>query len=255
MSQRTVDKFIRSYQKFGDKIAQYANFKPSILYELAYAPDDVVNEVIERKEAGENVTLAEVKELKEKAKDLEEKYENALFDSSKAIRVGLERATEIGNLKRQLEEKEKELSILQNKEPEVKVIEKIVAKIPKEYADVEEAIKAKKAEQSELLDKIGLLRKSVEDFENKSKYEATKMAKMVAFATYLSNVTAKVREYDVYLRDDTMTPEIYRHVESAYFSLKDMLMLVEKALGIDTSSIEAKDIRATRIGYNDIVIN
>jgi len=57
------------------------------------------------------------------------------------------------------------------------------------------------------------------------------------------------------LRDDTMTPEIYRHVESAYFSLKDMLMLVEKALGIDTSSIEAKDIRATRIGYNDIVIN
>jgi DNA polymerase III alpha subunit (gram-positive type) len=73
MDQKTAFNFMSVAEKFGDKLGNFPNFKPSILYQLSApsTPDEVVEQVMEKAEAGEKVTLKEVKALKAKVASLE----------------------------------------------------------------------------------------------------------------------------------------------------------------------------------------
>lgn len=66
MSDSTAQNFINVAKRFGDKFPTVGNIAPAVLYALA-APstdDAVVDEVVERVEAGEKVTTDDVKSLK-----------------------------------------------------------------------------------------------------------------------------------------------------------------------------------------------
>lgn len=67
MGHATASNFMNVAEKFGDKFPTVGNMAPSILYALAAPrmPDAVVEEVIERVEAGEPVTRGDVQALKE----------------------------------------------------------------------------------------------------------------------------------------------------------------------------------------------
>jgi len=66
MSQRTASNFMQTAERFGDKLANFANLKPAAIYELASSstPDEVVEKVIKKAGSGEKVTAKEVKALK-----------------------------------------------------------------------------------------------------------------------------------------------------------------------------------------------
>jgi hypothetical protein len=66
MDQKTAFNFMSVAEKFGDKLGIIPNFKPTILYLLAApsTPDEVINQVIEKAENGEKITVKEIKELK-----------------------------------------------------------------------------------------------------------------------------------------------------------------------------------------------
>lgn len=88
MGQRTAYNFMAVADQFGDKLAKFANLKPSAIFELAApsTPEPIRQEVIARSEAGEEVTLKEIKELKRKlaeesAKAEKLKAENLQLDS------------------------------------------------------------------------------------------------------------------------------------------------------------------------------
>ncbi|MBF0467245.1 MAG: hypothetical protein HQK94_19440 [Nitrospirae bacterium] len=71
MSADTAQRFLRVYRKFNDE--KYRNLrylKPSIIYDLASdsTPDEVVDTVLAQAAAGETVTVADVRVLKDQSR-------------------------------------------------------------------------------------------------------------------------------------------------------------------------------------------
>ena len=66
MSDQTARRFMDVHATFGDKFNNLLNFKPSVIYALAApsTPDSVIQQAIEKAEAGEKVTVADVKDWK-----------------------------------------------------------------------------------------------------------------------------------------------------------------------------------------------
>lgn len=66
MDQKTAFNFMSVSERFGNKLGIIPNFKPTILYALAApsTPESVVEKAIEKAEAGEKVTVADVKDWK-----------------------------------------------------------------------------------------------------------------------------------------------------------------------------------------------
>jgi myosin heavy subunit len=74
MEERTARRFMSVAERFPE-IGHFDRFKPATLYELAApsTPDQVVEQVIEKAQNGETVTVKDVKELKAKLKETESK--------------------------------------------------------------------------------------------------------------------------------------------------------------------------------------
>jgi Protein of unknown function (DUF3102) len=75
MADKSAQRFMSVAERFGDKFDSVSNLTLTALYELAApsTPEEVRAEVAERAAAGESVTSAEVKELKNKIKERDER--------------------------------------------------------------------------------------------------------------------------------------------------------------------------------------
>jgi DNA repair exonuclease SbcCD ATPase subunit len=84
LTDKTAQNFMNVTERFGGKSEIISDFKPTLLYLLAApsTPDEVVEQVIEKVEAGETVTPKEVKELKQKLKATEAALVKAESDVS-----------------------------------------------------------------------------------------------------------------------------------------------------------------------------
>lgn len=71
MSDDTARNFINVAKKFGDQIPNYSGFAPTVLIAMASAPPEAVAAIEAKAEAGDKVTVADVKaEMRAKAVDL-----------------------------------------------------------------------------------------------------------------------------------------------------------------------------------------
>jgi len=161
MKRRSAYVFINAAERFGSKV-QLLHISPTVLYELA-APstsDEVVQLVTEKVEAGETVSVKEVKELKRQAKEAEQEKERI----HKELNVNKQMVDflkkDIQEFSHERDQLKKELEKLQAiaAQPVVKEVEvvkevqvvKEVPVIPDGYASVEKAIAEKQARLKEL---------------------------------------------------------------------------------------------------------
>ena len=89
MSRETSDNFMSVHKRFGDgKLVNFTSFKPSILYALSApsTPESVIEKAIEQVEAGEKVTVADVKQWKEAAQVASQRAEEFRAESNERRR-------------------------------------------------------------------------------------------------------------------------------------------------------------------------
>ena len=142
-SESSANKFMQVAEKFGAKSVNFTDLKPAILYALAApsTPETVRAEVIERAEAGEKITLAEVEQLKREAAQAAE-----LKSRNTALNLTImELAKEGDALKAKLEAGP---SVVE------KVVEKTVEVVPADY----ETLQRKAAKLGELKDDLAAMR-------------------------------------------------------------------------------------------------
>jgi NADH dehydrogenase/NADH:ubiquinone oxidoreductase subunit G len=143
MSHVTATQFMNVAERFGGQILNNLTFKPTVLYALAApsTPESVVNKAIEKVEAGDTVTVADVKDWKA---ELEAERQARLKAEQQSQEWKDQWKTE-RDTKRELETQVDLLKV--QAKPEV--IEKVVEVIPKDY----ESAKQKAGElQAQLAD-------------------------------------------------------------------------------------------------------
>lgn len=89
MSRQTADNFTSVYERFGNgKLPIFSNFKPSILYALSApsTPESVIDRALEQAEAGDKVTVADVKQWKEAAQVASQRAEKFRKESNERRR-------------------------------------------------------------------------------------------------------------------------------------------------------------------------
>lgn len=143
MSERTARDFMRVHERFGGKSAIIADFKPTILYALSApsTPESVIDLAIERVEAGDKVTVAEVKEWKAMEAELEEEK-----------RRTQEFREESNERRKKIRELEQQLDLAERAEP------KVVEKIPDDYETI-------KRQSTELRAQTDALQKQLDDLQ------------------------------------------------------------------------------------------
>lgn len=140
-SRSSAYNLINVASRFKDK--PFPNFGKSVIYALAApsTPESVVAQAIEKAESGEKVTIAEVKEWKERA----EEFRQESNDRRKKIR-----------------DLEHQVDLLKAEQPEAKVIEKVIEKevIPPDYQQTKETLATLQAEHAKQAEALKQLRKN-----------------------------------------------------------------------------------------------
>ena len=98
MERQTASNFMSVYEKFGDgKFPIIGNFKPTILYALSApsTPESVIDRAIEQAEAGDKVTVADVKQWKEAAQVASQRAEEFRQESNERRKKIRELETQI----------------------------------------------------------------------------------------------------------------------------------------------------------------
>jgi chromosome segregation ATPase len=163
MSESAVNRFMRVYEKFGDKSVIMTDFNPTVIYELA-APstdDEVIEGVVEKAKKGEKVTVAEVKLLKKEL--AEAKKANDSLDADVAMNNLAQK-----NLQRMYDDSKQELFTLQSQNDVLKraTAEKVEVEVEKpldeyeeyrqlqeQYASLESELAVQTAQQEKLIKK------------------------------------------------------------------------------------------------------
>ena len=115
MSEKSAERYMAVTDRYGDEIDSVSNLSLTALYELAApsTPDAVRAEVADRVAGGESITAAEVKELKSKIKERDDKLRvqrtASEIERNVATRHLQERDTRIRDLDEQLARVRKEL--------------------------------------------------------------------------------------------------------------------------------------------------
>jgi len=161
MKRMTAHNIMQVAERFGSNI-QLLYISPTILYELAApsTPDSVIEEVTAKVEAGETVSVKEVKELKRQAKETEEENKRIHQELSVNKQMVNFLKKDIEEFNQERDQLSKEIERLQAAvaQPVVKEIEVIkevevvkeVTVIPDGYSSVEKAIAEKQARLKEL---------------------------------------------------------------------------------------------------------
>ncbi|MEM9450394.1 MAG: DUF3102 domain-containing protein [Cyanobacteria bacterium P01_E01_bin.6] len=150
MSQSTASRFMTVAEAFEGKLPTVGNLTPTVLYELAApsTPEPVRQQMLEKAESGEKVSVKEVQEWRQKTKELEKREKEArqrLDESNKQVKSSETRLRELAN---QLSKLKVENDRLASQEPEI--VEQIIEKIPEEYLSLEEAIATQQTKLDEL---------------------------------------------------------------------------------------------------------
>lgn len=128
MSVDTAGRFMQVASRFGD-IPQIAEFNPSVLYQLAApsTPDEVVEKATEKAEAGEKVSVEDVKRWKAEA-------EHAHRQAKELQICAMQNQEKAENLRQSLEAAQLKIDELSQQEP--RIITETVTKeiIPEDYA-------------------------------------------------------------------------------------------------------------------------
>jgi hypothetical protein len=139
MSLPTATRFMQASEKFGGKFVNLTNFKPSILYMLAApsTPDEVIEKATEKSEAGDKVTVEDVKRWKAEA-------EQARTQAKELQICAMQNQEKAENLRESLEAAQQKIDELSQQEPQV--ITETVTKevIPEDYALTKDELKAAK---------------------------------------------------------------------------------------------------------------
>ena len=141
ISYQTGYDLITIYQNAGtDIIKLFDNKKLSqtVSVMLLRSPESVIEKAIEQAEAGDKVTVADVKQWKEAAQAASQRAEEFRQESNAR--------------RKKIRELEQQVDLLKAEKPEPEVVEKIIEKpvIPPEFASLEDALKAKRTELENL---------------------------------------------------------------------------------------------------------
>lgn len=161
MKRMTAHNIMQVAERFGSNI-QLLYISPTILYELAApsTPDSVIEEVTAKVEAGETVSVKEVKELKKQIKEEQEAKDKIHHELSVNKQMVNYLKKDIEEFNQERDQLAKEIERLQAAvaQPVVKEVEVIkevevvkeVTVIPDGYSSVEQAIAEKQARLKEL---------------------------------------------------------------------------------------------------------
>lgn len=166
MSRHTAENFIRIAERFPENDKVY-HFKPSVLYALAApsTPNEVVEEAVKKAEAGESVTVAEVKKLK---------AELAAKDS---------RLQQVESEQQSMQKRIQDLVMVVNSEREKldKVEEEkqqaIAKAVAAKEAELQKEVERKSQEVERKTQEVEAERKRLEQFKNNPDPETAKKAK------------------------------------------------------------------------------
>lgn len=140
MTPWTANQFMNAADRFGDKNEIITYFKPTILYALSApsTPESVIEKAVEQAEAGDKVTVADVKQWKEAAQASAQRAEEFRQESNAR--------------RKKIRELEQQVDLLKAEKPEPEIIEKIIEKpvVPPEFASLEVALAAKRTELENL---------------------------------------------------------------------------------------------------------
>lgn len=109
MSERTARDFMQVHERFGGKSAIIADFKPTILYALSApsTPESVIEKAVEQAEAGDKVTVADVKQWKDAAQSASQRAEEFRQESNAR--------------RKKIRELEQQVDLLKTEKPEPEV--------------------------------------------------------------------------------------------------------------------------------------
>lgn len=167
MSRQTADNFTSVYERFGNgKLPNFSNFKPSILYALSApsTPEAVIEKAVAKSESGEKVTVADVKDWKALEAELEiERQARLIAQEDKEIlqRRNSEWADQSNEQRKRIKELVQKVDLFESQPtPEPVVVEKVVEKIPDDYA-------AAKQQAGELQSQTAALQKQLADLQTR----------------------------------------------------------------------------------------
>lgn len=199
MKERTARNFISVAERF-PKSAIIADFKPSVLYELAApsTPPEVVQQVTAKVEQGETVTVAQVKELRRQAKEAE-LAANEAFDALETKTTELERMQKHNDsIVDAMQRLQHQVEALSNREPET--ITEYIDAVPDGYTSIEEAIADKKrklkeleSEHNKLCKDHNRMRKSLESLNEKAKQDKSADSACYRVAARIEDLTSGIQ--------------------------------------------------------------
>lgn len=162
MSEDTAGRFINVASRLGSNSA-LCGISPTVLYALSApsTPESVVQAITEKAEAGESVTVAEVKALKQQVKDAQAAKQTAIREleeftskSRFAAQAKAEAEAEIVRLTGNVAKLNEHIDKLQNRPPDVVETERIVEVIPEGYASAQAAIDDLQKQRQALTDQV-----------------------------------------------------------------------------------------------------
>lgn len=236
-------KFILAAERFGDgMVNNLPSISPTVIYLLSApsTPESVVAQAIEKAESGEKVTIAEVKEWKERA----EEFRQESNDRRKKIR-----------------DLEHQVDLLKAEQPEAKVIEKVIEKevIPPDYQQTKETLATLQAEHAKQAEALKQLRKNQKkevdeqvnrklrehDREYNDKERAIQDAER-----YLESLQQKIDRYSSQQKD---LETILSALERMRIELATFAAMLETCGPMVAPDAEAKPTRAI-IGHMEVIL-
>ena len=148
MKKRTAQNFMNVASRFGSN-TQQLRISSRVLYELAASstPDEVVQQVTEKAQAGESVSVAEVKALKQQVKEEQQAKQQAIQELEQFTNTAKQNEqaqaqaqAKINQLLAAQEKLNNHIEMLQNRPPDVVEKEVIKEIIPDGYKSVQDAI-------------------------------------------------------------------------------------------------------------------
>jgi hypothetical protein len=170
MSLPTATRFMQTAERFGGKFVNLTNLKPSILYMLAApsTPEEVIEKATEKAEAGEKVSVEDVKRWKAEA-------EHAHRQAKELQICAMQNQEKAENLRESLEAAQLKIEELSSQEP--KVITETVTKeiIPEDYALTKDELAAARKDLDAVVQELRSLKQKQAQEVSKGVQDAIKL--------------------------------------------------------------------------------